>query len=168
MTAQEGPRGVPVSAQEWKPGQRVYVLAEVDEDMGNVVDVKIAHPCTDSTHVTTWAAGLRPVPEGDVIERVRDLFALYGVDRGQASDLVREFMDRGLLAGGVPGRSEGEVKAEAWDEALEHAWQLADPISTVSTEGDMSVCTAGDLVQARRENPYRADQVTDTEGRDRP
>lgn len=110
------------------------------------------------------AAGwTRPVPGGDAIERVRQLFALYGVGPGQSSDLVKKFTSRGLLVGGAspvrePGRSEAEIKAEGAREALRSA--ARDVIASPSTRlGD----THPGEVWARWLNSC-ADQVADTEG----
>ena len=53
------------------------------------------------------------------------------------------------------------VRGEAWDEAIEHVWELSDPIETVEHfDGLAMVNTVTDMRQAKRENPYR-DEGTD-------
>lgn len=49
-----------------------------------------------------------------------------------------------------------EAKAAAWDEAIDHAWELSDPASAVVDTSDLKpVCTESDMQQAKRENPHR-------------
>lgn len=45
--------------------------------------------------------------------------------------------------------------AQAWDAAIEHVWELSDPINTVEHDDLTPVNTAADMRQAKRENPYR-------------
>lgn len=102
-----------MSAQErdWKPGDKAYIEVEVRGIERAYAEVRIVGPGTDEGLAYPSLDALRPVPDGDAIERVRQLFALYGVGPGQSSDLVKEFTSRGLLVGGAspvrePGRSE--------------------------------------------------------------
>lgn len=49
------------------------------------------------------------------------------------------------------------LMAQAWDEALTHAWALNDPAYTTltDTESIYPLLTHNDIEQARRENPHR-------------
>ena len=53
-------------------------------------------------------------------------------------------------------RERRKAAAEAWDEAINHVWELSDPISTVDHAEDPPVNTVYDMRQAMRANPYRA------------
>ena len=46
--------------------------------------------------------------------------------------------------------------AAVWDEAINHVWELSDPVSTIDHAEDPPVSTVADMRQAMRENPYRA------------
>jgi hypothetical protein len=47
------------------------------------------------------------------------------------------------------------LMAQAWDAAIEHVWELSDPIETVERyDGLAMVNTVADMRQAKRENPY--------------
>ena len=136
-----------MSAQEreWQPGDKVYVVGEVTDVMGNVVDVRIAHPCTDGANITTWTADLRPVPGGgeastasmttipdSAMSAAMSAFARYNSGR-IPSEVVPHAIGAVIWAaldamGGVPGRSEAEIKGEALREAadeLEASQQFA-------------------------------------------
>ena len=51
-----------------------------------------------------------------------------------------------------------EALADAWDAAIEHVWELSDPIDTVERyDGLAMVNTVADMRQAKQENPYRVE-----------
>jgi hypothetical protein len=50
-----------------------------------------------------------------------------------------------------------EREAQAWDAALDHVWELSDPISTIDGDPDLTTAnTCADVRQAKQENPYKA------------
>jgi len=73
-----------------------------------------------------------------------------------AEEVRKALAAAGLLVGGVPGRSEAEIKAEAWDEgvatSLEHAIRNDDGITLRLEHVDGSPWA----------NPYRAARVAGT------
>lgn len=53
---------------------------------------------------------------------------------------------------------DAETAARAWNEALDHVWELNDPAYTVvHTSSQYPVVTWADVLQSRAENPYRGD-----------
>lgn len=64
----------------------------------------------------------------------------------------------------VPPFAEKDALAEAWDAALDYVWALSDPAYTIlacvdpardESEAYLELVTAGDIGQAKRQNPYR-------------
>jgi len=60
------------------------------------------------------------------------------------------------------GDGEGEdvrilnaVLADVWNAALDHAWKLNDPASSIIMLPDRPLLTEADIRQARFENPYK-------------
>jgi len=111
-----------VSAQEreWQPGDKALIEVEVSHESKPGRPVWIRSPFGGTRGVATNR--LRPVSCGgeveaatdDAIDRAaRTVVKLSTFDFEQARYLV------GLLVGGVPGRSEAEIKAEALREAAD-------------------------------------------------
>lgn len=123
-----------MSAQEreWQPGDKALVEVEVVE-FGDQPEALVHVPRGGGPGVQAIVrtSDLRPVPAGgeveaateDVIERAARAIADYELadyaeDERTPSDwtiwlgTARDLARAGLLVGGVPGRSEAEIKAE--------------------------------------------------------
>lgn len=72
-----------------------------------------------------------------------------------------EFAARALLRSDWLADLRRRERAAAWDEALDHVWELNDPAYTVITDTDSihPIVTRSDVEQAKQENPYRADNL---------
>lgn len=118
-----------MSAQKWQPGDKAYVEVEVHHPAQFGDHVWITGPMLRDDEVR-WVrpADLRPVPAAgeveaateDVIERVARVLAETVAPWDETPSIVRDSFTAqaralaaaGLLTGGVPGRSEAEIKAE--------------------------------------------------------
>lgn len=201
-----------MSAQEreWREGEHAYLEVEITSVRRRNVEAKILNGTGNDGYVFPSIEALRSVSGGGEVEaateRVRkyleELDDLYGdedpgdtldyADGGSASAALL-LSDVRLLVGGVPGRSEAEIKAEGYREALErepakvvienpeHVLPFMDrELREAKTEAWERGAYAGREYQKHLHawarpigqgampvhppNPYRADQVTDTEG----